>query len=165
MNNSRIYHDASTDLWTLIPWGVGKTWSAGSYWLGSNCGGFGGFGGCGGFGGFGGNGGRAVAAFDARGDVARLCLEATGTDAQGRTCRDRYARALWDVIHRFEALDWNELIDTWVSRLTPLMEQSGDRRNYSVEQWLDNVEDVRTYANERAPELREELIEAGYPEP
>lgn len=152
-NNFRIYREPKTSLWTIIPWGVDQTWGAGTNWFGrGNGGGFGG-------------GPRDPSAFDTRADLARLCLEATGEDEGGSTCRERYAAALWKAVRQFEEIDWHSVIDTWVERLEPVMQQDGDRRSYSIEQWRRNIDDLRRYADERPSQLRTQLTAAGYEEP
>ena len=152
-NNFRIYREPKTSLWTIIPWGVDQTWGAGTNWFGrGNGGGFGG-------------GPRDPSAFDTRADLARLCLEATDEDEEGSTCRERYAAALWKAVRQFEEIDWHSVIDTWVERLEPVMQQDGDRRSYSIEQWRRNIDDLRRYADERPSQLRTQLTAAGYEEP
>ncbi len=142
-NNFRFYHDTGSDLWHWIPWGVDQTWRSPDTLIAS----------------------LSHHPFEPRGDLARLCLEATGTDASGRTCTQAYVTALWDAVALFESVDWSAEIDAWQVRLTPYMQLEEDKRSYSYEAWLENVDSVREFAATRALELATQLTDAGYPRP
>lgn len=152
-NNFRFYHDPASDRWHWIPWGVDQTWITRDPDPDQDSGGRGG------------SGGPTHDAFSPRGDLARLCLQATGTDASGRTCTEAYVAALWQSIALFESVDWLTEIDTWQARLSPYMQLEGDKRSYSYEAWLDNLESLREFAATRAQQLDAQLTQAGYPRP
>lgn len=144
-NNFRIYHNPSDDLWHFIPWGVDQSWIAEQP---------------------GGDDPRIrFGILDPTGDLARLCLTATGTDSQGRTCTEAYVEELHSQLNLFESVDWDHEIDLWVERLDPLMDRPDPHRNYSYEDWLDNVQRLRNFARVRVDDVRDELSRAGFPAP
>jgi len=152
-NNFRIYHDSPTDLWYFIPWGTDQTWSE----VEAGTGGWFGRGDTGGAANFG--------IFEPGGDVARLCAEATGTDASGRTCMERYAEELYRQLEIFESIDWSSEIDAWSDLLDAAMQGSDPHREYTYSTWQNNVQDLRDFAESRASAVRSELSDAGYSSP
>ncbi len=144
-NNFRIYHDPTDDRWHFIPWGVDQSWVAQQP---------------------GGDDPRIrFGILDPTGDLARLCLMASGTDSEGRTCTEAYVQELHRQLDVFESVDWEGKIDTWVERLDPLMNREDPHRNYSYDDWLDNIERLRGFARDRAENVRAELAREGYPAP
>lgn len=143
-NNFRIYHNPRDGLWHFIPWGVDQSWIDSQP----------------------GDDERIrFGILDPTGDLARLCLTATGTDTQGRTCTQAYVQELHRQIDLFASVDWDGEIDTWAQRLDPLMDQDDPHRSYSYEDWLGNVERLRNFARDRAENVRSELARAGFPAP
>lgn len=143
-NNFRIYHNPKDGLWHYIPWGVDQSWIDSQP----------------------GDDERIrFGILDPTGDLARLCLMATGTDSRGRTCTEAYVAELHRQLDLFEGVDWDHEIDLWVERLVPFMERNDHHRSYSYDDWLENVERLRDFARDRAENVRDELNRAGFPRP
>jgi hypothetical protein len=143
-NNFRIYHHPPTDKWHYIPWGTDQTWIASQA----------------------GDDDRIrFGIFDPTGDLARLCLDATGVDSSGRTCTELYVAELYRQLDLFEAHDWQGTIDGWEDRLAPHLDDDDPHRDYEFGEWQDRVDDVRSFAESRADDVRDELQDAGFPAP
>ncbi len=103
--------------------------------------------------------------FDPAGDVARLCLRATGTDELGRTCEERYVAELYRQASVLETADWGAEIDAWQARLDPALAADDPHREYDYEERRFRVAELRVWAVARAQQVRQELADAGYPPP
>jgi spore coat protein CotH len=144
-NNFRFYHDTQSGLWHFLPWGVDQTWVVREARGGGG----------------GGGGGLTVNPLSARGDIARLCLEASGV-LETQTCTDTYIAKLSQLVQTFESTDWITAIDTWQARLDPFIRMEDDRKSYTYEEWLEALEELRAFAADRPTLLREEVAEAGF---
>lgn len=143
-NNFRIYHDPGQDKWHYIPWGTDQTWIAEQV----------------------GDDPRIrFGIFDPTGDLARLCLAATGVDTFGRTCTDVYVAELYRQLALFEAHDWIGTINAWEARLDPFMQNDDPHRDYSYDDWRDRVNRIREFAERRPDDVRNELQNEGFPAP
>lgn len=143
-NNFRIYHDPGTDKWHYLPWGTDQTWIAEQV----------------------GDDPRIrFGIFDPTGDLARLCLEATGVDVSGRTCTEVYVAELYRQLDLFDAYDWIGTIDAWEELLDPYMQEDDPHRSYGYGEWQDRVERIREFADRRVEVVRSELDDEGFPAP
>jgi spore coat protein CotH len=149
-NNFRLYHEPATELWYVVPWGADQTWKE----LPTSTGGTS----------TGRNGKASFGLFGADGDIARLCLQATGS-FQSTTCVAAYVRELYRLLAVFESSGWDAQIVAWQARLDPLMKQSDPHREYSYTQWQTSVADLRKFAQSRPQAVRTALAAAGYPAP
>lgn len=147
-NNYRIYHEPATDLWYFVPWGTDQTWVA--------------VGGGGGWGDWGGDGPGTFGILAPKGDVARLCMEASGTDSRGMTCEQRYIEELYRQLEVFESIDWASDIDAWTARLSAAMQLDDGGRGQSYSAWQRSVTELHSFVESRAAEVRRELTAAGY---
>lgn len=134
-NNFRVYRDVGSATWHFLPWGVDQTWTEGGR-----------------------NG--EFSPLNVRGDVARLCLESSGT-VDGNSCTDDAVARLESALGQFENSDWQPAIDEWQALLDPYMQLEDDRKEYDYEGWLRSVDELRDFVESRPTSLREELADWG----